>query len=214
SLIPSIIGRTATTIDPRARIPEDIFEKIKTRLPFTDKKGIAIRRDIFGEAVLVTGGRFNLIDPFTLTRDTKDPVLAEATRVGVVIGMPSKTMSGVKLTEAEYSLFQKLQGKALKIFLKQLIESKEYKSRSIVDQEKTMQKVIRDVRNEARDTMFPALMVKRFNLPENINPELLRGLLIGFSQETEFQKLSDEKKGKVLRKALKLDVFKEVAGQE
>lgn len=201
STVPSVIGRTARTIDPRLRVPESIFQAVEARIPGLTGR-VALRRDIFGEPIEPGGGRLNLIDPFASKRAVDDPVINEAKKIGTTIGLPSQTISKTRLTEKEYSIYQKVNGRIMKIALQQLIDNPQYQNLSSSEKVKEFEKLVTNVRSQMNDLLFPALMIKRFGLPQDTNPELLRDLLNELGGNSTFKKASDEKQARVVRNLL------------
>lgn len=197
STVPSAIGRIARTIDPTLRVPNSVFEAFEARIPLLTE-GVAPRMDIFGNEVEAPGGRLNLIDPFASSKVKDSPVIDEAKRLGLTIGLPSKTISGVKMTEHEYAAYQEVQGKVLEQALTSLITSDEYITLSNSEKEKSFARAKRQVREKINDSIFPALMIRRFDLPNDTNPQLLRHLLTELNDNDKFKNAKDEKKGQVL----------------
>lgn len=201
SVIPTVIGRIARTIDPTLRLSDSIFDSIKSKLPVLSKQ-LPARKDIWGENVKSPGGKLYLIDPFATKEAVDDPIINEAKSLNITFGMPDQKISGIKLTDEEYSIYQQVQGRILKLFLSRLIESKEYQTLTPTEKEKTFRKYIREVRSQINDSVFPALMIARFELPEDTHPQVLRDILEELTDHNEFNRLNDEEKGKVVRSLL------------
>lgn len=196
SIIPSVVGRTARTVDPKLRNPENVGEALLARIPGMTGK-VAPRVDIFGQEVKVPGGKLNLVDPFSTKEAIDDPVINEAKRIGTTIGMPSQTVDGIKLTNKEYAVFQTVNGQTMREVLEVVIQSDEYKGASPQEQKKMFEKVVREVRDRVRDIVVPSLMIKRFDLP-NMKPETVRTLLSKMSNVEKFKKANDKKKKEML----------------
>ena len=62
--------------------------------------------------------------------------------------------------------------------------------------------MVREIRSQLNDALFPALMIERFDLPEDTHPQVLRDVLNELSKQRDFKKLPEEKQGKVIRKLL------------
>lgn len=197
SLVPALVAHTAHAIDPKMRIPTGVIESVENRLPGLTGQ-VPVRRDIFGNTVTFAGGR-NILDPFESSKAINNPIINEAKSIGVAIGLPDQTISGTKMTDAEFSVYQILQGKTLEANLQALINSEGYKALSIPEKEKEFKNVITLVRQSVNDTVFPALMVKRYNLSSDINPQLLRAVLAALNKEPKFVKLPVEKQGIVIK---------------
>ena len=201
SIVPSVIGRTARTIDPTLRVPDGIWEAFEAKLPFLSDN-VAPRRDVFGNKVVSPGGGLSLVDPFSTTEAKDHPVLTEATRLGMSVGLPSQTVSRTKMTNAEFSLYQRLQGKLLEQHLTALVNSPDYAGMKDADKEKEFRRTTQDVREAVNDQFFPAIMMKRYNLPMDTNPQVLRQLLSELGDNELWQEASEEKQEKVLKRIL------------
>lgn len=198
STIPSIISRAARTKDPKLRLSEGVLQKIQERLPILREK-LPVRRDIFGKEVDVPGGRLNLVDPFSTTEATDNPVIDEAKELGISIGMPSQTISKTKLTEKEYSIYQGVQGQLLEAVLTELIESEEYKNATNTQKEELFAAEQRNLRSELNDQLFPSLMIARYDLPKETNKDLLRELMSKLNSKDKFKNASEDKQAEVIK---------------
>lgn len=200
-IIPTIAARGARTIDPNLRVSDTLLETLKNRIPGLTG-GQAPRRDIFGNVAPVPGGKANLIDPFASTKETDSPVLKEAKEVGFVIGLPSQTQNGIRLTEREFSFYQGVQGKILEESLKALIETDTYKNMTLSEKEKAFEVVRRDVRSQLNPIIFPEIMKSRYDLPEDTNPEALVEVMKIWSQSESFKNASRDKQKKAIESLL------------
>lgn len=201
SIVPAIIGRTTTTIDPTRRVPDGVLEALQARMPFLSES-LPAKRDVFGNAIQVAGGRLNLIDPFATTNANHNPLFAESTRLGVSIGNPATTISKTKLTNREYSALQIVRGKVLETALTELTSSDSYKKANVTQQQKEFEDTITAVNRAAYDQVFPALMIKRYQLPPDTHPDVLRTLLNELGSNTRFKGSDTETQGRVLKKLL------------
>lgn len=197
SFVPSIIGRTTRVIDPTLRTPEGVIEALRTRIPLL-QKGVPPVRDIFGNKVITPGGRLNPIDPFQSSKVKNNPIVEEAKRIGVVVGLPSRNISGERLSNEEYSEYQRIQGKVLEAVLSQVINSQQYQSGTTQDKVDMFETVKREVRSRVNDSVFPALMIEKYNLPTNTHPQILRHLLTELNSRDEFKKKNDDERSQIL----------------
>ncbi len=198
STVPSIIGKAAKTVDPISRRPEGIRESVENRIPFLSKN-LAVRRDSLGNAVKTSSGRATLVDPFASTEVVDNPVLNEARNAGVFIGLPSQTISGAKLTNLEYSRFQKFQGMWLERHLEETMNSSQYQSASNAEKADMIDKSVRLIRSVANDTLFPALMIERYKLPTDTDPGLLRQVLSEFNNIPKFKNANKAEQSRLIK---------------
>ena len=203
SFIPTIVAHTAKAIDPRLRVPEGILESLKSRTPGLSKE-VPVRRDIFGNPVVAPGGATAIVNPFAQTKAVDNPVIKAAKEVGVDIGLPTPTVSGIKMDNAEYSLYQKVQGKLLEQTLKTLIDSPGYQILTVTEKEKEFKNTITEVRQQINDSVFPALMIRRYNLPEDTNPAYIRIALSELSKNDKFKRMSTGEQEKAVKKLLQI----------
>ena len=202
SVVPTVIGRLTKTIDPRLRLPDGIWQTIENKIPGV-QKNIPLRRDIFGNSVVGASGKLALIDPFGVSSEVNNPVIEEAKHIGSFIGLPSQTISGIKLSNAEYSLYQKAQGKILEQTMNKLITSPDYLKLTNDKRGDMFDKTVTSVRTQVNSVIFPALMIKRYGLSKDTNPEILRALLSELSSNEKFKKMPESKQGIVIKKLLK-----------
>lgn len=201
SVVPSIIGRTARTIDPTQRMPDGVVESLQSRIPFLSDS-LPARRDVFGNAMEVPGGRFNLIDPFQSTDASKSPLFDEAKRIGVTIGQPGKTYAKTTLTNKEYAAYQMVRGRMLEEALTNLVASPEYQGLKTSQQTEKFEDTITAVNKAVSEQLFPSLMVIRYDLPKETNPVVLRAVLTELNAQPKFKKGSIEWQGRVVRSIL------------
>lgn len=201
SLIPTVIGKVTKMIDPRLRVPEGMLQTLQAKIPFASK-GVPVRRDIFGNPVASGGGRLAVVDPFNTTKAVDNPIIQEAKNLGINIGMSSQTISKTKLSNEEYSQYQKVQGKILEKMLSTLINSPSYKELSNIDKEKQFNKIITDTRSQVRDSLFPALMIQRYNLSPDTQPQVLEELLTQLNKEEKFKTMLTKKQEVIIKKLL------------
>lgn len=204
SLVPAVVGRLGKIPDPKVRNPQGMVDAIKARIPFLSKD-VAGRRDIFGAPVKAGGGRFNIVDPFNTTQANDDPILQEANRVKANLTMPSQTVSGMKLENKEYDTYTKVHGKILKVYLDQLIKSPDYQSLDDDAKAKEIEHLQDDVRSAINKSLFPAMMIKRYNLDPNTDPAKLTKVISTFSKEPRFKEFNLERQADTIKGLLRQD---------
>jgi len=191
-VVPSVIGKTARTIDPKLRVSDNVLQAIQAKIPLLSGK-LPPRVDSLGQVVRVPGGRLNLIDPFASTTPKDSPVLKEARRIDNPIGVPSDTVNKIKLTPREFSVYQQIQGQLLEIRLKELIGNENYKKLNDVQKKEEFEKEIRIHRTEMREQVFPGFMIIRYRLPKDINRAKLLDVMSAVGGSQKFNKLSEDK---------------------
>lgn len=201
SIVPSIIGNASRITDPVAHNPQNVYEHMKTRMFLG--KNVAERVDVLGNKVLVAGERFAMVDPFASKEAVNNPVLQEVHRVGETIGLPSQTISGIKLTNKEYSAYQARQGKMLELALGEVFGSRAYQRANPDEKAAKIDKTKRLIRSHMNNTDFVGIMINRYGLSPDTNPEQLRQTLKLWSGNKWFQNASTQKQGEAIREYMK-----------
>ena len=164
-------GRTATGLipmvgavrsaqqaaDPTVRRPSGVAEQIKGALPGLSQS-VASRIDRWGEDVVREGSAIQRVaDPFNTSSVKRDPVADELMRLGVNVSLPDPDMTlpkGVKLTDAQKLDLQRRKGRAVRVTLEGLMQSRRWAQldddtrRDVVDRE--IDKARRDVSQRFR----------------------------------------------------------------
>ena len=192
-VVPSIVYSIARSTSPTLKDPDGVWQTIQNRIPFMSDN-LPSKRDVFGHKVEVSGGRANIIDPFGSKAPVDYPALKEANRLKISIGVPNQSISDDKLTNREFSMYQKLQGGTLEKVLNGIIDSDFYKQASDETKKQMIEKTISAVRTEVNKVVYPRLMAIRYNLPESTNPLVLGEVLKQLNKQEKFKKLSDEQK--------------------
>lgn len=201
SVIPTVISKIGRTEDPFLRLSEGTIESVQERLPIIRDR-LPVRRDIFGRPVKTSGGNFVLVDPFSITEAKNEPAIQEAQSLGLTIGMPGQTQYGIKLTNEEYSKFQKVNGQILKPMLEALIATEGYENSNAEEKRVLFEKTKRKVRTEARKAILPNLFIERYDLPEGTNPKLLIEVLNRFAQVEAYIEAPEKKKVRLIQRMI------------
>jgi len=201
SVIPSVVGRIAKTIDPELKDPEGAIQAIQDKLPFLRSK-LPERRDVLGNKIIVAGGRATLVDPFSSTEAKNSPVLKEAERLDLTIGVPTRTVSGIKLDNFEFSQYQKIQGKALNALMTEVINSDVYKEANDFDKVEMFEDSKSKIRRSVNDSVIPALMIIRYELPVNTNPKLIKSTIKAIETGDATKNNPQEKKNEIIKNVI------------
>lgn len=212
SIVPTGVYKIAKTLDPTLRDPDGIWQTIQNKLPLISDE-LPAKRDVFGHAVKVSGGKASIIDPFSSKAPTDYPALKEANRIGVNIGIPNQVLSGTKLTNKEFSLYQKIQGNVLEDTMNNIISSDFYKQANDKNKKEILDKTISMVRDKVNSIIYPQLMATRYNLPENTNPQLLSEVLRILNKNEIFKKMDQEKQEGFIKEMLTKNPVNVLSGQ-
>lgn len=199
SVVPSIVSRIARGLDPVLRKPDSISDYLAARTPGLTGS-VAPVIDLFGNEVTREGGLGkSLFDPFNSSKVNNDPTLKEIQKVGADIGVPSNRMYNTTLDNREFAEFQKLQGGVLKDVLDSIIKGQEYQSLKDYEKTQMLEEAAKTVKDEVKAAVFPAIMITRYKLPEDTNPEVLTEIINETSALPEFKKMSlEDQRGVIL----------------
>lgn len=126
SLIPSNVAAGARLADPVQRemrtsggdpevdFANRVLNQWKSRIPGLSDS-LPPRRNLWGEPVMLEGAIGpDIVSPIYQSRDKKDPVADEITRLRLPLELPARQVMDVELTAAEYDRFVALAGNELK----------------------------------------------------------------------------------------------------
>jgi len=127
SVIPAAVAQVARQIDPTLRDTDDLVQKLKSRTPGYGED-LPARLNLWGEEIVLDGGLGpDIISPLYISHGKEAAISDEMVRLQLPIGMPSRTMKGVKLNPQEYHDFIKLTAETgIKGELENIIELPEY----------------------------------------------------------------------------------------
>jgi hypothetical protein len=99
SVVPSLVAGTARAVDPNVREAKSIIDAVKVRIPFLSKT-VEPRLRAFGEPAQKPGTVISrLLSPVPISKETKDPVYDELSRLGMTIGRPTMNIGGKKVDQ-------------------------------------------------------------------------------------------------------------------
>ena len=114
TVIPAGVSQVARIMDPTLRDARTIVDKIKSRIPGYSET-LPPRRNIWGEPIVLSGGLGpDIISPVYTSTDKRDPVSDEILRLRLPLGMPPRSIDGIKLSPEEYDRFAVLAGNEAK----------------------------------------------------------------------------------------------------
>ena len=104
------------------------------------------------------------------------------------------------MTPREFSTYQKLQGRLLKQSLTRYLDSDP--DANAHERADAFESIMLDVRKEINNTVFPALMIKRYKLPLDTNVGGLINFLREMSKDSRLKTASKERQEKWLKTQL------------
>jgi len=211
SIVPSIIGKIAKGIDPVQRRPESMWESLKTRF-FWAGKTVAANRDSLGNVVLVPSGDGEnfffrmatvLASPLPVSKEKlANPVFEKARELNSLIGKPSQTISGIRMTNKEFDIYQRKQGAAVELLLMNLLSSSKFNKLKKSNQKKEWEKAISQARTYGTIKLFPEIMRQRYGLDMQTNPIILKATLQNLSERKSWDRASEKTRKQMVRDAM------------
>lgn len=173
SVIPSLVGKTAQAIDPRAKDPQNVLQALEARVPFLSKN-VPARQGIFGRDQVYQGGIANLVNPFYYSTQSSDPVVNELGKIDAAKSVFDKKeleIKGLKnpipLNDEQQRYFTAQAGQWYYTYLKKVMESPQWQTLS-TDQKKS---VVDSAYSQASEQAKKALVYKVFVLEKQQLPQ-------------------------------------------
>jgi hypothetical protein len=157
TLIPTGVAAGARALDPTIRRVENIFDKVKSRTPGLSRT-VLPRLNLWGEPITYEGGPIaQLISPIFISSDTESPADDEMVRLKVAVGMPGKSIAGIKLTPEQHNEYIRTAGQLAKQRLDEVLNSTAYKNMSDDRKASLIKTIIRQTRKAAANQIRPTL---------------------------------------------------------
>lgn len=146
--IPSALNQIRQAVDPVYRETESVGEALMNRIPGLSS-GLEPKRDVFGAEIPMDPALGpDVISPLTVSRESTDPV-RKLLGEGVVVGKPSKTISGkglpkggVDLGAKEYSWLVRKQGETAKKLLDRVVRNQKFRRLDTEDQQVIVNRIL------------------------------------------------------------------------
>ncbi len=158
SVVPAGVAQVERIVDPTLRDADGIIQQIKSRVPGFGED-LPARLNLWGEEIILDGGLGpDIISPLYVSFGEEAAISDEMVRLQLPVGMPSRSIKGVKLTTQEYHDFVKLTAETgIKSELESIIELPEYEE--LTDgPEGSKAAVIRSLINRARSASRDAII--------------------------------------------------------
>jgi hypothetical protein len=105
TVVPSFVAGVERAVSPELSATYGIFDSISSRIPGLSES-LPPRRNVFGDPIVLQGGLGpDILSPIYTSTMKDDPVINEIINQSAKIGMPGKTINGVKLTPEQYDRF-------------------------------------------------------------------------------------------------------------
>lgn len=159
--LPSIIGHTARSVDPKIRVADGLTERIQSQIPGLSDD-LPARVDVLGyDQERANKGLNYFFNPIQSKTAAIDPVTKELMKIDKTISVPNDYFTRekveYKLTPKEYEQFAKQTGLRLRKELVNLFKTPRYK----VADEEEKSKLIDDLRKEIQDEWKDEYIGKR-----------------------------------------------------
>lgn len=163
-VIPTVVTRAGQVFDPVVRKPQGIWQTIESKVPGLMGR-VAPKRDALGN-VMTRDGLGRIIDPFSSTTQSKDPVVMELKKLDEgqgVIGTPDTSFKSLKVSGQEKDKYLQMVGQITRDTLAKGIKSDVYKKLSPSDKRDAIQKSVSNIRSTVRAQFIAAQMAKELN---------------------------------------------------
>lgn len=152
-------------VDPMVRAPEGLSEQLKAGMPFLSTS-VPARQDRFGQDVRREGGPLRrAADPFNVSTESGDPVLAELGRLGVKMGMPGASITGVDLSRDQERSLVQMKGSTAYQAIQRLLDLPGYQALDGPSRAAVVERVIEQARGQvqtsARKMLRGTLITRR-----------------------------------------------------
>ena len=158
SIVPAGVAQVTRILDPTLKDTDGIIQTIKSRIPGYGED-LPPRLNMWGEEIILGGGLGpDIISPLYISHGKEAPISDEMVRLQLPVGMPSRSIKGVKLTPQEYHDFVKLTAETgVKGELESLIKLPEYQEATDGPEgakATVIRSIINRVRTVTRETML------------------------------------------------------------
>ena len=144
--VPTGSAQIARTLDPTMRETPDIGSYMQSRMPGKSDE-LFPKRDVWGQPIVGEGGVGpDIVSPIWTSTDRRDPITAEALRVGATVSPPSKG----DMTPEQYDRLQPVVGDLARKWIGELMQSPEYQAKPRDEQADDIAHVMADARKEAK----------------------------------------------------------------
>lgn len=159
SLIPTIVSRAATSIDPTIYETNTLGEAFLSKIPFATKK-LNPRVDVFGKDLIrPSTGMVRFLSPVVPSKVELDVVREELEAVGYKLGFPGREAFSGQLTDDQYRELKIISGRTIYKVLFEVVTDPEYQELSDAQKEKTIARIVDRTREISRIKVAKELMV-------------------------------------------------------
>ncbi len=161
AFVPSFLGQTAGSIDPNKRRIDSLMDELQSKIPLLREKLLPQLNPQTGEPLANVSG-LTLSHAMT---ESKDPVLAEAARLGVGVSkapkkiempaMGDKELGAVQLTPEQQNLFDSASGKMAHDIMTQIVSSSSWADTPDIVKKQIYSKVMAQTRKFGASEAFP-----------------------------------------------------------
>tara|TARA_R100001530_G_scaffold88704_2_gene61761 strand:- start:1401 stop:1853 length:453 start_codon:yes stop_codon:yes gene_type:complete len=144
-----------------------------------------------------------LASPLPVSKEKlANPVFEKARELNSLIGKPSQTVSGIRMTNKEFDIYQRKQGDAVELLLMNLLSSSKFNKLEKFNQKKEWEKAISQARTYGTIKLFPEIMRQRYGLDMQTNPIILKATLQNLSERKSWDRASEKTRKQMVRDAM------------
>lgn len=207
SVVPTIVSDFANAFDEFQRQPKGIFEAVKARIPGA-RQTVPKRLDVYGQPIGRNRSTLGTaISPIRLSNPIQNEFNTEIERLkslgeDVRLTKIDQSINGIKLDDKEFYLYQRMYGKLFERAMTALIKNPDYQKLDPDSQAKLFTKSVKEIKAAVRENIFPDLIIKRYDLPKDLNKAAVRELMNKLGKDKRFTKAPVEKQERVIKKIL------------
>lgn len=158
SVIPSVSGGIARSIDPDVRDTRSIGDTLQSRIPGASKN-LPAKLTVWGEPIKRPGSPVGrMLSPMQISQEKGSPIEKEMLRLDLDIGYPSKKIGNVELTPDEYWGMVKQSGERAKKVLDAAVSSPAWNQLSEYKREQFIKSTVNRFREPVRQQLIIGLM--------------------------------------------------------
>jgi hypothetical protein len=158
SIVPSVAAGVARSKDDKMRDTSSVTNAIKARIPGVSET-IPAKLNVWGEPIERPGTAVSrFVSPVSISQEKGSKLEKELVKLKLDIGMPSKSISGVKLQPEEYWQLVKQSGGITKRVLDSVVNSSKWDSIPDITKEKIIKSTVDKIRNQARQQLIMQLL--------------------------------------------------------
>ncbi len=164
SVVPTISAGITRSVDPEMREAKTIIDTVRSRIPGISE-GLPSKLSIWGEPVERAGtSATRFLSPMEISGKKGTPIDDELVRLKLNLGMPSKHIGKLELTDEEYRKYVIEAGQKSKKASNSLIQRFDYQHMNDADKGAKIHNEVNKIRKQTRDKIIREMPYQRRKL--------------------------------------------------